>query len=184
MPDQAANVIIAAPWDALTAIGTLALAAVTAVAVIVTLMITRQDRRLSAAERARADERIRDERLHSLQLEQDQQASDVYLTRTAIDPQATADKLALIVSIINGGDYTITHVMVQFSISGDLTEPVRAEYIPASVTSGLVADTDTLGYTDVLTPGTGLRVVARLVKSGEAGEVVPVVRWTDRWEQR
>jgi uncharacterized membrane protein len=63
-------VAIAAPWDALTAIGTLALAIVTAAAVIVTLVLTYQDRR-------RAERRIREEREHDRQLEQDQQASDL-----------------------------------------------------------------------------------------------------------
>jgi hypothetical protein len=48
---------LANSWDALTAIGTLALAGMTAVAVIVTLVITCQDRK-------RAEERLRDERQH------------------------------------------------------------------------------------------------------------------------
>jgi hypothetical protein len=181
-PDTQTNlyaraVTIAAPWDELTAIGTLALAAVTAAAVIVTLVITYQDRR-------RADRRISEERDHDRHLAQDQQASDVYVTRTVIRPQATTSKQSAIATIVNGGDYTITQLVARFSIAGHLSDPKRVAYVPAAEVSALVGNTDTRGYTEVLTPGTGLRVASALVEAADAEEAIPVVRWTDRWEQR
>lgn len=129
---------IGAQWDALTAIGTLALAVVTAAAVIVTLLITHQ-------------ERMRDRRL-----EQDQQASDLYETRTAIRPQTTTGKQAAVATIVNGGDYTVTQVAVKFSIAGLLAESQRAVHLSSAEIAAGVAKTDTLGYAGVLTPGTGL----------------------------
>jgi hypothetical protein len=174
----ASFVALALPWDALTAIGTLALAAVTVAAVIVTLVITYQDRK-------RAEDRIRDERQHDRQLEQDQQASDVYVTRTATGRLRTvARRLALAVTVVNGGDYTITQVMVRFAIDGRLEDPERAEHVPAPESSALAGNADILGYPGVLAPGTGLRVTLAAVKGTAAPEAMPIVRWTDRWSQR
>jgi hypothetical protein len=63
-------------WDALTAIGTLALAAMTFAAVVVTIVITTQDRR-------RADERSRRERLWS----DAELVSDVEQLLVDLDPE-------------------------------------------------------------------------------------------------
>jgi hypothetical protein len=61
---------LASGWDALTAVGTLALAVITAVAVIVTLAVTYQDRK-------RTDRRVEEQRHRDLEFLQEQQASDV-----------------------------------------------------------------------------------------------------------
>jgi hypothetical protein len=128
----------AAPWDALTAIGTLALAIVTAAAVIVTLVLTYQDRR-------RAERRAREERDHDRQMEQDQQASDVYVTRAVVRPRITTAKRTAIATVVNGGDYTVTDLVVRFSISGHLSDPKRSVHVSAAEISGRIARTDALG---------------------------------------
>lgn len=161
----------AAPWDALTAIGTLALAIVTAAAVIVTLVLTYQDR-------GRAERRIREERDHDRQLEQDQQASNLYVTRAVVRPRITTTKRTAIATIVNGGDYTITHLVVRFSISGHLSEPKRSEHVSSAEISGLIARTDALGDTGTLTPGRGIRATSALVEAADAEAAIPVVRWT------
>jgi hypothetical protein len=170
-------VAIAAPRDALTAIGTLALAIVTAAAVIVTLVLTYQDR-------GRAERRSREERAHDRQLEQDYQASELYVTRAVARARITTTKRTAMATIVNGGDCTITHLVIRFSVSGHLSDPMRAVHVSAAELSGCRAPADALGDTGTLTPGRGLRVTSALVEAADAEAAVPVVRWNDRWVQR
>jgi hypothetical protein len=83
--------------------------------------------------------------------------------------------------VVNGGDYTVTQVMLRFGIGDRLDEPVRTEHVPAPGTSAVATDTQALGYSDVLTPGTGLRATASDVEHAVALKAIPIVRWTYRW---
>jgi hypothetical protein len=85
--------------------------------------------------------------------------------------------------VVNGGDYTVTQVMLRLGIGDRLDEPVRTEHVPAPGTSAVATDTQALGYSDVLTPGTGLRATASDVEHAVALKAIPIVRWTDRWDQ-
>jgi hypothetical protein len=108
----------------------------------------------------------------------------VYVTRAVVRPRITTTKRTAIAIIVNGGDYTVTHLVVRFSISGHLSDPKRSMHVSAAEIPGRIARTDALGDTGTLTPGRGIRVSSALVEAADAEATIPVVRWTDRWEQR
>jgi hypothetical protein len=108
----------------------------------------------------------------------------VYVNRVVVRPRITTTKKAAIATIVNGGDYTITHLVVRFSVSGRLSDPKRAVHVSAAEISGRREHTDALGDIGTLTPGRGLRVTSTLVEAADAEAAIPVVRWTDRWRQR
>lgn len=134
-----------------------------------TLALTCQDRR-------RAERRIREERDRDQRLEQDRQASDLYVTRAVVRPRITTTKRAATATIVNGGDYTITRLVVRFSVSGHLSDPKRAVHVSAAELSGRFMRTDAIGETAALTPGRGIRVTSALVEPADAEAAIPVLR--------
>lgn len=169
--------VVASVWDALTAIGTLALAVVTVGAAAVTLVVTGQDRK-------RTDQRLGDERRHELELLQEQQASDVYMVRTTGRARRRWTRSYPAATIVNGGDYTITRVVVRFAVNGRFEDARHVEFVPAPEASALAVGKTILGSADTLAPGTGQCAALPRTRHGEGTETVPVARWTDRWNQR
>jgi hypothetical protein len=117
----AAHVAGGAEWDALTAVGTLALAAVTLVALAVTIRITRQDRARADKqlkdERDAADARLRDERTRALDAEQESDAWAVEILPGTYGSDES-DKSAMTVLVSNLSRRTIVQVDVFFSPEG------------------------------------------------------------------
>jgi hypothetical protein len=108
----------------------------------------------------------------------------VYVIRTSKRRHTWSRKAAPVATAVNGGDYSITQVKLRFGLGDRLDEPVRTEHVPAAGSSVVIADVAALGYSDVLTPGTGLRAIAGDVEHEIALKAIPIVRWTDRWDQR
>jgi hypothetical protein len=77
--------------------------------------------------------------------------------RTSKRRHTWSRKTAPDATVVNGGDYTVTQVMLKFGLGDRLDEPLRAKHVPAAGRSAAIADAATLGYSDVLTPETGLR---------------------------
>jgi hypothetical protein len=117
----AAHVAGGTEWDALTAVGTLALAAVTLVALAVTIRITRQDRARADKqlkdERDAADARLRDERTRALDAEQESDAWAVEILPGTYGSDES-DKSAMTVLVSNLSRRTIVQVDVFFSPEG------------------------------------------------------------------
>jgi hypothetical protein len=194
-----------AATDIGTAVGTIALAVVTFLAVIVTIVITVQDRR-------KADQRLHDERQDARDREQlaearvvevilgtrpagPEDAKDTNLTRV---PDATGDLeedlrqlgyVVLTAAVINHGRYPITGI--EFHLY--LRQQGEVPFSSAKRISGDKARDDTLlgGVTPfegdwtektVLTPwDTGLALTSNPMVKADTVDAHVDVRWTDQW---
>jgi hypothetical protein len=172
-----------------TAIGTIALAAVTVVAVITNIVITRQDRR-------RADRQLAEERRIAQEREQFAEAYAIQVTLVKGAPEGEGmDKAQeLRVAVINHGGQTITRVEVQFSLDGVGTigalrqtrlpvvsnVPVDVRAIPRFVESA-----EARLCTDRLTPwDTGIIAETDPIEVQRLTDPRVMVRWGTRWEQK
>lgn len=157
-------------WDELTAVGTLALAAVTLITLLATIAIAwRSDRQLRAERR---------------EMQGREQLAEAYAVRVLFGANVTI--------VVNRGKYTITKVEARLRLGdGTLAEFLSQERLldikgldeelRADATSGL----DSISHADLLTPwDLGLRFIkGPTVTDGLLG-AYPVVRWTDRWGAR
>lgn len=198
----AAHAVGGTNWDALTAVGTMALALVTLAAVVTTIVITKQDRERAGQqlldERAAADRRYREERDHAQEAEQLAQAWAVeVLPGHASDRQDTSN---LSVMVGNMSTRTVTRVEVQFSPDGkSLVMPKRSERLIPQNGSSTVRITSDLpfippdgkfsaAYSGILIPGRHMRFWSDEISDEHLSASYPVVRWSDwlgqRWEHR
>lgn len=209
MDIAAAHAVGGTDWDALTAVGTIALALVTLAAIVTTIVITGQDRTRAAAqlkaERTAADERLdrqlehsaaqlRDERDHAVREQREADAWAVRVrfaeVRTSMLRGAAPGDLAgsLVVTVVNLGTRTITRVKARFSPDGEQLVSHRVvEHLPTE-DAGLGPREETSGYGDVLAPGMAVQIASIPVAPSHLTGPYPVVRWTDvqgqRWEHR
>ena len=199
-------------WDGLTAIGTIALAVVTAVALGATILITRQDRTRAAGqlkdERAAADARLdrqlkasdkqlarqlehsevqlRDAREHA---RCEQQEADAWAVEVSFSSQMTSRDLSvklLGASVRNRSARTVKWLDCGFSPDGKSVVQARSmSYLPGGAWDAL---TDMSGYEKSLVPGTGVEFDSDPVPVALATAPYPVVQWTDmqnqRWEHK
>jgi hypothetical protein len=157
-------------WDELTAVGTLALAAVTLITLLATVMIA-----------LRSDQQLRTERKDDREREQ---LTEAYAVSVLFGGNVTI--------VVNRGKFTITKVEAQLRLGdGTLTEFLsRARLLDikgldaelrADATSGL----DAISHSDLLTPwDLGLRFVKNQEVTDGLFGAYPIVRWTDRWGTR
>jgi hypothetical protein len=162
--------------DAWTAIGTIALAAVTLITLITTIVIS-----------WRSDKQLRVEQGEALAAEQLAEAHAV---------QVVGDATTL---VVNHGKYTITDVDAWLTLAkGTQAFPSRTRVLglrglDAELTDGVPAHLDGTtpdAHSDILAPwDAGLRFVVQvtdidLATHGTLAGAYPVVRWTDRWGNR
>jgi hypothetical protein len=159
-----------------TAIGTLALAAVTVGAVVVSIVLARQESR-------RTDERIdRQMGLAEKSRRKDQQLRQAWAVVVLPRNYATGpDERNLGVYVANRGDSTITKVKVMFSVGG---QRVKAEQ--RSVTDNeeddLIGHFDTRVYDGILPPRAAFVFMNETIfKPSEIADWFPIVRWQD-WD--
>lgn len=172
----------AAAW---TAVGTIALAVMTLAAVVVTIVITTQDRR-------RTDNRLRDERQYAQDREQLAQASAVEVVpNVSVGGGTGVSRLTAFVT--NLGSYTITQVETQFSCNDETLIPcdefhiIGTDGFPGPI-QGADLDYGT-AYTGILIRGKSMQFWSGSIKNEHLSRTRhPVVRWTDwlgqRWEHR
>ena len=197
-----------------TAIGTIALAVATLIAVLTTIVITAQDRRGAAArlasERAHSDKQLADERAFSqAQLEEErriardrEQWSEAYAVQVALGERSAADpgegappasRLGGIV--VNHGHYTITGIEARIRLAGgggpSLVPFAGSERVPCTadlderLRNGMSGLLEALMHSDRLSPwDIGLRFWSDPISSAQFPGAYPVVRWTDRWGTR
>lgn len=187
-----------------TAVGTIALAAATLIAVVTTIIITAQERK-------RADERLGEERGHSAtQLEDErrharerEQLAEAYKVQVVLGEKAAGEPTdstyeepdesvrQLVAIVVNHGAYTITRVEAQFSYDGNsLNSHRRTEHLSGfqGMAHGLRSGWEpTAGSRrgSTLAPwDAGMRFESDRVHEKFLAGPYPVVRWTDRWGTR
>lgn len=200
--------VASAATDTGTAVGTIALAAVTLLALIVTIVITVQDRR-------KAEQRLHDERQAAQDREQLAEArvvevilgtrvagpEDTIGTTLTPTPGATGDfkeylrksgYVVLTAAVINHGRYPITGIKFHLY----LREQGEVPFSSAKRLTGDKARDDKLlgGVTPfegdwtektVLTPwDTGLALTSNPMKDPDTVDAHVDVRWTDQWGTR
>jgi len=162
--------------DAWTAVGTIALAAVTFVTLIVTIVLS-----------WRSDRQLRAERGKALAAEQ---LAEAYAVQIAGDATTL---------VVNHGKYTITDVEAWLTLARGIeafpsrTRVLGLRGLDAELTEGVTPQLDGTtpdAHSDILAPwDAGLRFVVQVTAidvatHGTLAGAYPVVRWTDRWGNR
>jgi hypothetical protein len=162
--------------DAWTAVGTIALAAVTFITLVITIVISWRSNKQLRAERGEAQAA--------------EQLAEAYAVQVAGDTTTL---------VVNHGKYTITDVDAWLTLAkGIRTFPKRERVLglrdlDAELTEGVTAQLDGTtpdAHSDILAPwDAGLRFVVQVTDidpatHGTLAGAYPVVRWTDRWGNR
>lgn len=192
------SAIAAAPdWaTSMTAIGTVALAAVTVGAIIITIVITKQDRQ-------RADSQLVTERRRTQDSEQlgEAHAVQVLLRERRVEPEDTVwgtavsvDSQARILAaiVINHGKYSIDRLQAKLNLRERPLQPfISCVRVPDTrkldeelkAGTNAVIDADSLQM-DLLTPwDLGMRFESEILDRTQIPLSYPIVRWRDRWGQ-
>jgi hypothetical protein len=183
--------VSSADW---TAVGTIALAAATLIALATTIVITVQDRR-------HANEQIQEDR----QLVRDrEQLAAAYAVQVVLGQKLAGEPMdpiyeepgesvkCLVAIVVNRSEYTITGIEARFSLDGKNLVSLRSDErvsgypdLPGRLQSGLSGPRDDTRFGDRLTPwDTGMRLESYLVPEQDLAAPYPIVRWTDRWGTR
>jgi hypothetical protein len=161
----------------MTAIGTVALGAVTVAVIITTIVITLQDRR-------GADKREQYAEAYRVQVLQGERDAGPPTDPTHEETSGSPKRLGAI--IINRGTYTITDIDARLRLAdGTLREFSGSERVTgaldldARLTDGMTGLLEALSHGDRLAPWD---VGLRFYSDPRAIAVwYPIVRWTDRW---
>jgi hypothetical protein len=156
-------------WDQWTAIGTLALATVTLVTLIASMISARN-----------ADSKVRAER-QAAQLRE--QFAEAYAVQVIFGGKVTI--------VVNTSKYTITGIEGRMRLKdGTINEFATKERLlnlqalDAELRAGSSAAVESVSRPNLLTPyDTGLRLITSPASVSLAGGY-PIVRWTDRWGTR
>jgi hypothetical protein len=189
----AAHAVGGTDWDALTAVGTMALALVTLVAVVATIVITRQDRTRADAQLDRqlkaSDAQLRDAREHARceQQQADAWAVEVRFSTEQAGSQADMSAKRLGAVVRNRSARTVKWLECWFSPDGaSVIQAGSMGYLLPSGRPDLL--TDMSGYEKSLVPGAGVEFDSDPVPGAQATAPYPIVRWTDmqgqRWEHK
>jgi len=195
-----------------TAVGTVALAAVTVAAIITTIVITVQDRKRAdkqlAGERAAADKRLADEiRAADERLRQERQGyqdqeqwAEAYLVQVTRarrsyypptnqpPPDEPVDHAVAIV--VNHGRYTITRVEARLYASGNVTSYKTTEHLsswfnlPEPLRPQGIWEAEGAPSNNLTPMDLGLRYTSDVLAKRLLTGNYPIVRWTDRWGQQ
>lgn len=168
--------------DAWTAIGTIALAAMTLAAVVTTIGITVQDRR-----------RVDDERRSAAEQEQLAEAwavvSDMSQTVYFVTGKEENTRL-LWLTVANVGRFTITRLEARFCLDGSvLTVPAESErdtpplWRGETMMMGLVRQEGAMAGI-LRAGGEGMRYQSEIIAVSRLKDPYALVRWTDRWGNR
>ena len=157
-----------------TAIGTLALAAVTVGAVVVSIVLARQEGK-------RTDERIDRQMAHAEKSRRkDQQLRQAWAVVVLPRNYATGpDERNLGVYVANRGDSTITKVKAKFSVGGRRVEAEQRS-VTDSEEDDLIGHFDTRVYDGILPPRAAFVFMNEtFYKPSEIDGWFPIVRWRD-----
>ena len=161
-------------------VGTVVLAAVTFLAILSTIVITRHERKLAEA-------RLREERQLAQEQEQLAEARSVEVLGARTRPDESDSRSRPVALVINRGRGTITKIDPSFS-DGHNTSFVhdRQSYAErGDLSHDLRNDvTDVVSYVGMLQPGGRMRALGELMSHRELRQIFPVVRWNDRWGTR
>jgi hypothetical protein len=154
------------PSDELTAYGTLALAALTFITLVTTIIISSRGTRRLRVERQEAQDRERLGEAYSVQV---------------IGAATTV--------IVNHGKYTISRVEARLRLSnGSLiefssrTRVLDTQKVPSDLRADSSMGLESISRPDILTPwDIGLRFVKDPTEISGLIDAYPVVRWRDRW---
>jgi hypothetical protein len=174
-----------------TAIGTVAVAVV---AVGVALFAEWRAGKRVAAERARGDKQLREERRIALERDQFAEAYAVQVMLLKSRGAGEDEAQRLIATIVNHGTQTITQIEARFSPDGNnVITPQRQGLLPVRPdVAALVRDlpefvwlADAGVFPDRLTPwDTGMLIETDLIGAQLLPNPRVMVRWTDRWGTR
>jgi hypothetical protein len=168
-------------WSARwTAIGTVALAAVTVIAIATTIVITIQDRR-------RAD--VREQYAEAYKVRVVQAERDAGPPTDPVYEQASGSSKRLGAVIINEGAYTITGIEARLRLADcTVQEFAGSERVTGTtdldprLSDGMEGQLEAVTHGDRLAPwDIGLRFYS---ERRPIAVWYPIVRWTDRWGKR
>jgi hypothetical protein len=165
-PSSSASTKAGIPSDELTAYGTLALAALTLITLVTTIIISWRDSR-----------RLRVERQEAQDLESLGEAYSVQVIGTATTV------------IVNHGKYTISGVEARLRLNdGNLiefsstTRVLDTQNVPSDLRADSSMSLESISRPNILTPwDIGLRFVKDPAEINGLIDAYPVVRWRDRW---
>jgi hypothetical protein len=182
--------------DELTGIGTILLAIATFAAILTTVVITRQDRRIAESHLQRelnhSAAQLQDERDRAREHEQlvNAWAVRVYTAIATVGLDQPAGMKKLVVTLTNGGTYPISGLEVKFSPDGEQLIDAAAGYrgLPSSATFQVVAtgpgviNYHDVVYGDTLTSGASAYFETALLDQDTLQDPCGVVRWRDNWD--
>jgi len=163
-----------------TAIGTLALAAVTVAAIVTTIIITAQDRR-------RADKREQYAEAYKVRVLQAERDAGRPTDEVYEELSGSLKRLGAIIT--NGGAYTITGIEARLRLSdrsvakfGGSERVTGTRDLDPRLTDGMTGLLEAASHGDMLAPwDVGLRFYS---DPKPITPWYPIIRWTDRWGKR